>query len=158
MIFKSKSNFSLCSLYFHEVCNDFAGPISASLHPGNTAPFFKKCCSGGEPLATLCPMWPARDLNLRPPAPETNALRLDQRLAIFMPRFRLFINCVQDSHWTDTPAYRNWEGRHLVRIVFARTPGQYFNQVWLASVQIRLNLWRYCNFLTAFDIFLTLMN
>ena len=38
----------------------------------------KKCCSGGEPLATLCPIWPARDLNLRPPASETNALPLDQ--------------------------------------------------------------------------------
>ena len=38
----------------------------------------KKCRSGGEPLATLCLIWPARDLNLRPPAPETNALPLDQ--------------------------------------------------------------------------------
>ena len=38
----------------------------------------KKCHSGGEPLATLCPTWTAQDLNLRPPAPETNALPLDQ--------------------------------------------------------------------------------
>ena len=38
----------------------------------------KKCCSGGEQLATLCPIWPAWDSNLRPPAPETNALPLDQ--------------------------------------------------------------------------------
>ena len=37
-----------------------------------------KCCSGGKPLATLCSIWPARDLNLTPPAPETNALPLDQ--------------------------------------------------------------------------------
>ena len=29
-------------------------------------------------MATLCPIWPARDLNLKPPAPETNALPLDQ--------------------------------------------------------------------------------
>ena len=42
----------------------------------------KKYRSGGEPLATLCPIWPVRDLNLRPPAPETNALPLDQ-LATF---------------------------------------------------------------------------
>ena len=28
----------------------------------------KKCLSGGEPLATQRPIWPARDLNLRPPA------------------------------------------------------------------------------------------
>ena len=49
----------------------------------------KKCRSGGEPLATLCPIWPARDLNLRPPAPETNALPLDQlagRFACFWPK------------------------------------------------------------------------
>ena len=38
----------------------------------------KKYRSGGEPLATLSPIWPARDLKLRPPAPETNALPLDQ--------------------------------------------------------------------------------
>ena len=35
----------------------------------------KKFRSGGEPLAKLCLIWPARDLNLRPPAPEANALR-----------------------------------------------------------------------------------
>ena len=27
----------------------------------------KKCCSSGEPLATLCSIWPAQDLNLGPP-------------------------------------------------------------------------------------------
>ena len=36
-----KLNLSLCSLYYVEVCNEFAGPISASLRPGNTAPFEK---------------------------------------------------------------------------------------------------------------------
>ena len=39
---------------------------------------WKKCRSGGEPLATLCPIRPAQDLNLRPPDPEMNALPLDQ--------------------------------------------------------------------------------
>ena len=38
----------------------------------------KKCRSGGKPLATLCSIWPALDLNLRPSAPETNALPLNQ--------------------------------------------------------------------------------
>ena len=28
--------------------------------------------------ATLCPIWPIRGLNLRSPAPETNAVPLDQ--------------------------------------------------------------------------------
>ena len=34
-----KSNLPLYSLYYAEACNEFAGPISASLRPGNTAPF-----------------------------------------------------------------------------------------------------------------------
>ena len=38
-VLKSKSNLSLYSLYYAEACNEFAGPISASLRPGNTAPF-----------------------------------------------------------------------------------------------------------------------
>ena len=38
----------------------------------------KKCRSGGEPLATLCPVWQTRGVNLRPPAPVTNAVTLDQ--------------------------------------------------------------------------------
>ena len=37
----------------------------------------KKCRSGGEPLATLCLITPALDLNLRPHVLETNALPLD---------------------------------------------------------------------------------
>ena len=41
-------------------------------------PLSKKCRSGGESLATLCPIWSAWDLNLKLPAPETNALPLDQ--------------------------------------------------------------------------------
>ena len=36
---KSKSNLSLYSLYYAEACNKFAGPISASLRPVNTASF-----------------------------------------------------------------------------------------------------------------------
>ena len=38
----------------------------------------KKYRSGGETLAALCPIRPARDLNLGPPAPETNAIPLNQ--------------------------------------------------------------------------------
>ena len=48
----------------------------------------KKCYSGGEPLVTLCSIWPARDLNLRPSTPETNPLPLDQ-LAGFSKLFLL---------------------------------------------------------------------
>ena len=72
-----KSNLSLYSLFYAEACNEFAEPFSASMRPGNTAPS-KECRSGGEPLATQCPTGPAQDLNLKPPAPETNALSLDQ--------------------------------------------------------------------------------
>ena len=35
----SKSNLSLYLLYYAEACNEIAGPISASLRPGNTASF-----------------------------------------------------------------------------------------------------------------------
>ena len=48
----------------------------------------KKCCSGGGPLATLCPIWPARDLNLWPPAPEPNALPLD-----FVNQWKTWLEC-----------------------------------------------------------------
>ena len=34
-------------------------------------------------MATLWLFWPARDLNPRPPAPETNALPLDQQASLF---------------------------------------------------------------------------
>ena len=34
--------------------------------------------SGGEPLATLYPIWPVWGLNLTSSAPETNVLPLDQ--------------------------------------------------------------------------------
>ena len=36
---KIKSNFSFYSLYHAEACKEFAGPISASVRPCNTAPF-----------------------------------------------------------------------------------------------------------------------
>ena len=38
-VVKSISNLSLYSLYYVEACNELAGPVSALLHPGNTAPF-----------------------------------------------------------------------------------------------------------------------
>ena len=44
------------------------GP-SPSYCTRTTQLFSKKCCSGGKPLAILCAIWLARDLNLRPPAP-----------------------------------------------------------------------------------------
>ena len=49
--------------------NKFAGPIFASLRLRETQLLSKKCRSGGELLATLRPIWPVRDLNLKFPAP-----------------------------------------------------------------------------------------
>ena len=54
------------------------GPSSRQC-AGATQILSKKCCCGGEPLATLRPIWPAQDFNLRPPASKTNALPLDHR-------------------------------------------------------------------------------
>ena len=58
------------------MCNEVAGAIFALLRMPATQLHLKKYCSGGGPLATLCPIWPVQDLNLRPPAPDTNALPL----------------------------------------------------------------------------------
>ena len=46
-----KPNLSLYSLYYPTDCNKLAG-IVTSLRPRSTA-HSKKCCSGGESLATL---------------------------------------------------------------------------------------------------------
>ena len=48
----------------------------------------KKCHSGGEPLATLCLILAAQDINLRPPAPEANVLPLDRLIIIINIVFR----------------------------------------------------------------------
>ena len=50
------------------------GPISRH-YARATQLLSKKCRIGGEPLATLCSILPARDLNLRPHAPETTRYR-----------------------------------------------------------------------------------
>ena len=58
-----------CLLYQYSIaCDYLVGPISASPCSCTWATqlLLKKCCSGGELLATPCPMWLARDLNLRP--------------------------------------------------------------------------------------------
>ena len=54
---------------YTEACNELSGTISVSLRSGNY--------SGGKLFATLCPIRPVRDLNLRPPAPDAKALLLD---------------------------------------------------------------------------------
>ena len=77
--FESKSN----QIFHYTRCNipkrvtSWRGPFPQYCARA-TQLLSKKCRSGGELLATLCSIWPARDLNLRPPAPETNALPLDQ--------------------------------------------------------------------------------
>ena len=70
----STSNLLLYSLYYAETCNEFVRPICSR----TTQLLLKKCRSGGEPLATQCSIWPARDLNLRLPAPEVNLILLEQ--------------------------------------------------------------------------------
>ena len=73
-----QSNLSLYSLYYDEASNELAGPVSASLRPGNTAAPFEEMSQRLRAVATPCPIRPAQDLNLRPPAPDTSALLLDQ--------------------------------------------------------------------------------
>ena len=55
----------------------------------------KKCRSGGEPLAKLCPIRPARDLNLKPNAVATEGQRGPCPLNNdFCPHFGLLIICL----------------------------------------------------------------
>ena len=74
---QNQINLSLYSLYHAEACiTSWRGP--STRHCAYATQFLsKKCRSGGESLATVCPIWPAEDLNRRPPAPERNALPLD---------------------------------------------------------------------------------
>ena len=74
-VVKLKSNVSLYSLDYAEACNELAGPISASLRPSNTASF--------EEMSRRWRAVTARDLIFKPPAPETNALPLDQLAGFF---------------------------------------------------------------------------
>ena len=62
-----KSNHLLYSLYYVEACNALKGPNSAPLLLQATQLLLKKCRCGGEPLSTLCLIFPARDSNLRLP-------------------------------------------------------------------------------------------
>ena len=73
-VVKIKPNLSLYLLNYTEVCNEFAGPISDQCTQETQLHMKKR----GEPLTTLCPISSARDMSLKPPAPETNALPLDQ--------------------------------------------------------------------------------
>ena len=88
-----KSNIPLYSLYYAEASTTLRGP-SPRLCAGATQLLSKKCCSGGEPLVTQCSIRPVRYLNLRPPAPEANALPLDQLAGSTMSLLRLKINLI----------------------------------------------------------------
>ena len=60
----SKIKSTLYSRYYAKPCNEWrAPPLRLS------AWATQERRSGGEPLATLCPIWPARELNPRPSAP-----------------------------------------------------------------------------------------
>ena len=68
------------TLKYAEACNESAGPISASLHPSNTAPF-EEMLQRWRAVGNIMSDLQAQDLNLRPPTPETRALPLDQQNA-----------------------------------------------------------------------------
>ena len=55
-------------LCYAEAWNEWGGPSPRISAWATSAP--KKRRSGGEPLATLCPLWHTRDLNSRPLAPH----------------------------------------------------------------------------------------
>ena len=88
MLSRSKLHFKffLCS-YYAEAYKSLRG--QSPRHCARATELLsKKCCSGGEPVATLYPIWPAGDLKLGPATPETNALPLDHLLKFKMVQIR----------------------------------------------------------------------
>ena len=71
-VFKSELNLSLLYLKYGEACNEFARLFSASMQPLATQIFWKNVAAVVS-LWQHCPSRLIRVLNLRPPAPETNA-------------------------------------------------------------------------------------
>ena len=55
-------------------------------------PLSKKCNIGGEPLTTLF------DLNLKSPAPETNASQLNQVVGHRVPKFYWTLQNLKSTH------------------------------------------------------------
>ena len=81
-----KSNFYYTRCNTPKRVTSWRGP--SSRHCTRAAQLLlKKCRRGREPLATLCPTWPAQDLNLRSPASKTKALPLDQLAGTFYNYF-----------------------------------------------------------------------
>ena len=72
-----KSNLLLYSLYYTNACNEFARYDLRVVVPGNTT-LFKEMLKRWRAVSSTVSDLTARDLNLRPPAPETNVLPLDQ--------------------------------------------------------------------------------
>ena len=77
------------------------------MRPGNTAALFQEMSRRCEPLATLYPIWLAQDLNLWPPAPETNALLHDQlfernhiTLTLLFTKWSLYASSVRTKYNT----------------------------------------------------------
>ena len=68
--------------------NEFVGPLSS--HCPREVSSKKKCGSVGQLLATWGFIRLARDLNLRPTAPVTSALSLDQMVGHYRSRFTAF--------------------------------------------------------------------
>ena len=73
---------------FHSRCNTSKSVISCQdpslCQCAQATQLFSKCHSSGEPLATLCLISLAKNLNLQPPALETNTLLLDQLDSCFL--------------------------------------------------------------------------
>ena len=75
---KSKANFSFARCITPKRIASLRGPFPRHCTRQATQPLSKNFRSGGEPLATMCPIWTTQDLSLSPPAPETSALPLNE--------------------------------------------------------------------------------
>ena len=107
-ILQIKSNLSLHSLYYAEACYELAGPIFASSRQGN-AVAFEVMSQRWRTVGNTVPNLNCRDLNVRPPATETNALTLDRLVST--PFFWQFFL----HHFSS-----NFSG-HLVKLFFVNS-------------------------------------
>ena len=93
---ESSLSFSLCFTQKHATS---LWCLSLLHYAGQHSSFWKKCRSGGEPLVTLCPIWPARDLDLWPAGTKTSALPLDQLPGLPNNSIGWYVIAVVENYW-----------------------------------------------------------
>jgi len=120
-------NLSLYSPYYAEACNEFVVSTSVSYWPRQHS-YLRRCWSGGEPFATLCKIWPVRDLNSRPPAYKVRAITVSSLRWLFSIVYRIY---QYQSH-----------NRVLYLKVFTSNSGKSMGLIWINNTSFK-EVWKY---------------